>query len=82
VALPTAVRDRSPAGTPAAAVLTNPLYPILDVALMLLVLGVLLAYQWSPPPAVWLLGAGVAGFAALDTVFLYEVAPGTPPCTR
>ena len=64
-------------GTPRAALLTNALYPALDVALLVLVVEVLLIYAWAPPPAIWVCGLGVAGFAVTDTVYLYELAHGT-----
>jgi EAL domain-containing protein (putative c-di-GMP-specific phosphodiesterase class I) len=64
-------------GLPRGALVTNTLYPALDIALLVMVVGVLLAYSWSPPPAVWVSGLGVAGFAALDSAYLYAVAHGT-----
>jgi diguanylate cyclase (GGDEF)-like protein len=81
--LPSTVRDLSPAGTDSAAVITNGLYPVLDVVLLLLVLGALLGYHWHPPPALWVFAAGITGFAILDATFLYQVAhdayaPGGP----
>lgn len=75
--LPSLLRAASPAGTPSAAVLTNALYPVLDVALLLLILATLLAFQWRPPPAAWLMAAGVLGFVVCDVVYLWEVAHGT-----
>jgi signal transduction histidine kinase/CheY-like chemotaxis protein/HPt (histidine-containing phosphotransfer) domain-containing protein len=64
-------------GTPPAALVTNVAYPLTDLALLLAILGVLVAFDWRPPPAVWLLGAGIAGFAVVDSIFLYQIAGGT-----
>jgi signal transduction histidine kinase len=75
--VPELLRRASPAGTSEAAVVVNALYPVLDAALLLLVLGVLLVFDWRPPPAVWLFGAGAVMIAALDLVYLFQVAEGT-----
>jgi len=64
-------------GATRSAVATNLAYPALDMMLLLVVLGVLLAFGWKPPAAVWALGIGVAGFAIIDDIFLYQVAAGT-----
>ena len=69
--------DLTAPGTPSAVVITNLAYPIADFMLLLMTFGVLLAFQWKPPPAAWLLALGVAGFAVVDTVFLAQVAAGT-----
>jgi signal transduction histidine kinase len=69
--------DLTAPGTPTDAVATNLAYPIADVMLLLVMLGMLVAYGWRPPLAIWLLAAGVAAFAVVDSVFLYQVAAGT-----
>jgi signal transduction histidine kinase len=69
--------DLTAEGTPGAAVATNLAYPIADAILMLVMLGMLVAYAWRPPPALWLLSAGVAAFAIVDSVYLYQVTAGT-----
>jgi diguanylate cyclase len=70
-------------GIPVPTVVTNLAYPILDAALLLAITGVLVAFAWRPPPAVWALGLGTAGFAVNDAIYLYESTvgnyrPGTP----
>src|SRR5687768_3344578 len=62
---------------PAEVVATNLAYPILDVALLLMIIGVFLAFRWHPPTPVVLLAVGVAGFAIVDCVYLYQAAAGT-----
>jgi diguanylate cyclase len=69
--------------TPALTLATNLAYPVLDAALLLTITGVLAAFAWKPPPAVWALGVGTVGFAVTDVVYLYQSAlgtyrPGTP----
>lgn len=56
--------------------LTNLAYPVLDAALLVVVVGVLAAVAWRPGPRVALLVVGVLGFAVGDTVFLYVVSTG------
>ena len=75
--LPTTVDMLTPAGTPRAALWVNTLYPVADVVLLLAVLGVLIAYRWRAPPALWVFGAGVVGFAVLDVTYLYQLSRGT-----
>jgi diguanylate cyclase (GGDEF)-like protein len=75
--LPDTVDRLSPDGTTDAALVTNALYPAADVALLLAVLGVLLAYRWRPPPALWVFAVGVVGFAVLDCLYLYRLSNGT-----
>ena len=70
-------------GTPTDAVVVSLAYPVLDLMLLVAFVGVLLAYEWHPPPAAWVLAAGVIGFAVIDGVFVYQSAagifrPGTP----
>ena len=64
-------------GTPSGAVAVNLAYPVLDLMLLVAFVGVLLAYEWHPPPAAWVLAAGVVGFAVIDGVFVYQSASGT-----
>ncbi|MFD2090582.1 putative bifunctional diguanylate cyclase/phosphodiesterase [Blastococcus deserti] len=64
-------------GTPDAAVVVNLAYPVLDLMLLVAFVGVLLAYEWRPPPAAWALAIGVVGFAVVDGVFVYQSAAGT-----
>jgi PAS domain S-box-containing protein len=55
---------------------TNLAYPFLDVAMLMMVTGALVTTglrSWS----VVLLTAGIAGFAVVDAVFVYQVTGGT-----
>ena len=70
-------------GTPPDAVAVSLAYPVLDLMLLVVFVGVLLAYEWRPPLAAWVLAVGVIGFAVIDGVFVYQTAeglfrPGTP----
>jgi diguanylate cyclase (GGDEF)-like protein len=66
------------AGSRADAVLvTNLAYPLLDVVMLLMVVGVLAAYEWQPPLPIWALAGGVVGFVVTDLVFLVRVTEGT-----
>jgi EAL domain-containing protein (putative c-di-GMP-specific phosphodiesterase class I) len=76
-ALSTTLTSLTAEGTPHGAVVVNVLYPSSDVLLLIITLGLLLAYRWTPPPAIWLFGLGVAGFAVLDSVYLYKSTHGT-----
>jgi diguanylate cyclase (GGDEF)-like protein len=58
-------------------VATNLAYPALDLIVLLVLLGVLVASRWSPPLPVWGLVAGVIGFAVLDITFVYQAANNT-----
>ena len=64
-------------GTPSVLVVVNLAYPVLDLMLLVAFVGVLLAYEWHPPPAAWVLAAGVVGFAVIDGIFVYQSATGT-----
>ncbi|MDP1804777.1 MAG: hypothetical protein Q8K72_06410, partial [Acidimicrobiales bacterium] len=70
--------DGSPTGqAPDSVVLTNALYPILDAVLLVLVIALLIAYRGRAPLAVWLLAAGVTGYAVVDSVFLHRIVQDT-----
>ena len=78
-----ALADAVASGAPAGAMVTDLAYPVLDVTLLLMITGVLLAFSWHPPPAVWALAVGIVGSAVTDAVFLYQSVlgtfrPGTP----
>jgi diguanylate cyclase (GGDEF)-like protein len=67
----------------ATAVAVDLAYPVLDVMLIVVVIGLLVVFGRRPPPAARALAAGVVGFAAVDAVYLYLVTadtwrPGTP----
>ena len=69
--------DSSTAQTPTRVVVTNAVYPLLDVGLVVVV-GVGLAAT-RPPYArsAWLLAGGIAGMATVDTVFLGQALAGS-----
>ena len=58
-------------------VVTNLAYPLLDVVMLLMVVGMLAAYEWQPPLPIWALTGGVVGFVVTDLVFLVRVTDGT-----
>jgi diguanylate cyclase (GGDEF)-like protein len=64
-------------GGSAAAVAVTIAYPTFDLLLLGMVVGVLALLGWRPPPAWWLLVAGLVIFALADTVYLFQVASGT-----
>jgi diguanylate cyclase (GGDEF)-like protein len=59
-----------------AAVAVNALYPVLDVGVLILVLGMLIGFHWRPPRAMWVFGVGVSLFAITDAVYVHELARG------
>ena len=61
----------------ASVVVTNMAYPVLDIMLVLVLVGVLAAYAWHPPLYVWALAVGVLGFVVTDGIFLVQVTAGT-----
>ena len=61
---------------PPRAVVLNVVYPILDVVALVLIAG-LLASGWRPNRAEGLVATGVAIFAVVDSVYLYQLAEGT-----
>lgn len=62
---------------PADVVATNLAYPLLDVALLVVVVGLLVSTRGRLPLATAALCLGVVVFAVVDSVFLYQVAAGT-----
>jgi diguanylate cyclase (GGDEF)-like protein len=64
-------------GIPPAAVAVNLAYPVLDVMLLVVIIGVLMAFGRGTPPAVWALAAGIVVFAVVDCVFVHQAATGT-----
>ena len=74
-----AVLMLSAPGIPAGTVAVNLAYPVLDVALFVLVIGLLMILEWQAPPAVWALASGIVGFAVIDCVFVYQAATGDLP---
>ena len=75
--LPEVVNDLNTAPTSNAAIAVNTLYPILDVALLLLVLGMLIGFHWNPPRAMWVLAAGIVLVSVTDLAYLYLLARGS-----
>ena len=52
-------------------------YPVGDVLLLVLVLGVCALFGWRPPPVWMLLAVGLGGFAIADTAFMVGSATGS-----
>ena len=73
-ALPTILRD---AHRPAATVATELTYPVADVLLVCLLIGVYALFRWQVPRTWLLLGAGLGAFAVTDTSFLFRSAAGS-----
>jgi diguanylate cyclase len=71
------VLSLSAPGTPAGTVVVNLAYPVLDLAIFVVVIGLLMILEWQAPPAVWALTAGLAGFAVVDCIFVYLSATGS-----
>ncbi|HEY3530131.1 MAG TPA: PAS domain S-box protein [Nocardioides sp.] len=57
-------------------VVTNLFYPLLDIATLVIVTGVLVRLGWRSRSTV-LLAAGLAADAIVDAVFVYQVSAGT-----
>jgi PAS domain S-box-containing protein len=66
----------SGADLPDSVVVTNLAYPLLDVAMLMLVTGALVATGIRARSMV-LLTAGIAGFAVVDALFVYRITAGT-----
>jgi len=60
-----------------AAVITNMAYPLFDVLIVSVVLGVFVMTGWRPGRGWLLLGAVFAVQAGCDTIYLYQTAAGT-----
>ena len=71
------LQDLTRPGTPAGALVTNVAYPAADLILLLVLLTVLVAFEWRPPAWIWALTAAIASFAVVDSVFVYQVTAGT-----
>jgi diguanylate cyclase (GGDEF)-like protein len=64
-------------GGSVAAVATNLTYPVGDLLLFVLVMGVFALLGWRPDPMWLLLGVGLILFAVGDTAYLFRVAANT-----
>jgi diguanylate cyclase (GGDEF)-like protein len=64
-------------GGTTAAVVTNLAYPIADLLLLVMIVGVFALMGWRPERAWWLLGAGILVFAWADVIFLFQAAENT-----
>jgi diguanylate cyclase len=64
-------------GAPAAVVATNLAYPLADLLLLVLVVGVVALMGWHPDRAWWLIASGFVLFAVADTLYLLRLAEGT-----
>jgi PAS domain S-box-containing protein len=63
-------------GTPTDVVATNLAYPLIDVAQLILIVGLLTATQWRVAPAVLAMSLGIVAMAVVDCVFLYLASTG------
>ncbi len=63
-------------GTPTDVVATNLAYPLIDVAQLVLIVGLLAATRWRAAPAALAMSLGIVAMAVVDCVFLYLVATG------
>ena len=68
---------RANAGSDAAGVATNLLYPLGDLLVLSLVLALAALMGWRPGRAIGLLALGCLTFALADGVYLFQVAGGT-----
>ena len=57
-------------------VATNLAYPLVDVAQLVLITGMLAATQWRVAPAPLSMSLGIVAMAVVDCVFLYLAAAG------
>jgi diguanylate cyclase (GGDEF)-like protein len=64
-------------GAPASVVATNLAYPLADLLLLVLVVGVVALMGWRPGRAWWMLASGFVLFSLADTLYLFRVANGT-----
>jgi diguanylate cyclase (GGDEF)-like protein len=72
--VPSVVADT---GGSTAVVMTNLAYPLADLLLIALVVGIFAVSSWKPGRAWVLIGSGLALFAIADSIYLYRVANGT-----
>ncbi len=64
-------------GTPVDVVVTNLAYPLLDVAILVVMAGLVVVTRGRLPWSVATLCLGLLLFAVVDTAFLYQVTAGT-----
>jgi len=60
-----------------AAVAANLAYPLLDIVAVTVGGGLLLSYNWVPPPSMRALVVGVVGISLVDCIFVLQLAAGT-----
>lgn len=60
-----------------AVVVVNLAYPLLDVMVLVVLLGILLVHRRNPSPSLLALAAGIIGFAVIDEIYVYQVSAGT-----
>lgn len=63
-------------GVPARAIIVNLAYPALDITLLVVAIGTMLAFEWRPPRYIWMLTTGIVMFAIVDDIYLYEITRG------
>ncbi len=64
-------------GTPTDVVVTNLAYPLLDVTILVVMVGLVAVTHGRLPWSVVAMCVGLLVFAAVDTAFLYQVTAGT-----
>ena len=71
------VRGLAQPGLPTDVLAVNLAYPVIDVALLVMVAGVLVAGRWHASASVWLYTGGVVVLSLVDAWFLHVVLTGT-----
>ncbi|MCW2742914.1 MAG: putative signaling protein [Blastococcus sp.] len=64
-------------GTAGVVVAVDLAYPVLDLMLLAVILGLLMVVGRRSPPAVWALAAGIVAIAVIDGIVVYQSATGT-----
>lgn len=64
-------------GVPVRAIIVNLAYPTLDITLLVVAIGTLLAFEWRPPRYIWMFTVGIVMFAIVDDIYLFEIIKGT-----
>jgi two-component system, cell cycle response regulator len=64
-------------GGPPAGIATNLAYPLFDLLLLALVVGVIALTGWRPDRTWLLVAGGFGSFALVDSIYLYQSATGT-----
>ena len=71
------VQRLAPAGVPGEVLATNLVYPLLDVCLLVVMVGLISFTRGRLPWATTMLCLGILAFATVDSVFLHQASLGT-----